>query len=155
MPDYDAEIDVLADVPIDEGEVQKGKSDSLLAEGRYTTSPEDTITRTAQTRDGRRPYASVFGVVNGPEPGRIGFRFSWIRQNRAIDGVDTGKPDSMFKNYCKLVDLYAQAYPGEKPKKVTDLYHFVTTMPLQYRVIKNREGDDNMVVNISLPREGA
>lgn len=152
--DTDIGLDVLADVPLDEGEVQKGKADSLLKVGSYTTDPENTMVRVDKSKGDGRPYARSFGIVRGPEEGRLGFAFSWERRNRVIDGFDTGKPDFLYRNYCRLFDLYTETMEA-KPKKATDLVHFVQTVPLKLRVIQRQDGSDNMVVNISLVKDGA
>lgn len=146
----DVQVDALADIPVDEGEVQQGLKDASMAAGWYTTDPEVATVTTGKSEKTSRPYARFFGRVVGPEDGRIGFGWSWQRENRMTpDGQDTGKPDGMYQNYITLVQLYQRAFEV-KPQTVADVNKFVATTPLQVRIVKGRDGG-NFVVALRLP----
>lgn len=148
--DYTDDLDALADVPVDEGEIAQGRKDALVPAGWYTTDPEQLAVTVGKSEKTGRPYARAFGVMTGPEEGRVGFSWSWQRANRREEsGEDTGKPDGMYRNYMTLVGLYEKSV-GAKPKTVREVNEFVGTTPLQVRVIQTRQ-DDNMVVALRLP----
>ena len=149
-PEIDAPVDetaldLLADVPVDDSEVAQGLKDSKATPGWYTTDPENLVVKTGKAAKTGRAYARAFGLMTGPESARIGFAWSWERQNwKDADGTDTGKPDGLYKNYVTLVALYTKACEA-KPKKVSDVNAFVQQTPIQVRVIVKKNGYEDVV----------
>ena len=149
VPDEDVSLDTLADVPVDTGEVAQGLKDASMPAGWYTTDPEQGVVSVGRSEKTNRPYARFFGVITGAETGKYGFGWSWERHNRVTDGVDTGKPDQMYKNYATLVTLYEKARE-EKPKKVSDVNQFVAGTAIQIRLVPGRDGGDPFMVAMRL-----
>lgn len=147
--DEEVSLDTLADIPVDMGEVTQGLKDASLPAGWYTTDPELGIVSVGRSDKTSRPYARFFGAITGPESGKYGFGWSWERHNRIVDGVDTGKPDQMYKNFATLVTLYEKAHE-ERPKKVDDVNKWVASIPIQIRLVPGRDGGDPFLVAMRL-----
>ena len=151
-PPEDLSLDSLADVPVDESEVAQATKDALPKAGWYTTEPEGATLKVGKAEASGRPYGRFFGKAVGPEDARLGFGFSWERRNRIVDGVDTGKPDQMYVNYTRLVAMY-KASQEVAPSKVQDILTFLASVPIQMRIVPNRDGTDYFVVGLKLPGE--
>lgn len=122
-------------------------SASQLKGGSYFTDPA-SFTGAARESNNGRGYVSFFGRVKGRGgEGPIRFSASWEQQLN-----DKGLPDTITKNYARLVKAYTVII-GSSPKKVQDLIDLVTNHRLGVRLGQGDE--ENIVFNIFVPREGA